>query len=123
MQTLSFIHERLSVTILLFVLALGIWGFWNFLRGEGVTGSYWGALAIAVGLLVIEGLIGVVLYVQGARPSRGILHILYGIVSVLAFPAAFTFTRGRTTRYESLIYAVVALFLAGITLRAQTTGG
>lgn len=123
MQILTLIHSRLSVTMLLFMIALAVWGFWNYLRGAGVTGSYWGGLAIGEGLIVVEGILGGVLYALGLRPERDVLHILYGIVAVISIPSAFAFTRGRTGRYEVLIYALIALFLAGITSRAQTTGG
>ena len=123
MATLTFIHARLSVTMLLFMLALGLWGLWNFLRGEGMSGSYWGGLAIGEGLVIVQGLLGVALYALGGAPSRGILHILYGVVSIIALPAAFSFTRGRSTRYETLIYAIIALFLAGVSIRARLTGG
>jgi heme A synthase len=123
MEILTFIHNRLSVTTLLFMLALGLWGLWDFLRGEEVTGSYKGGLAIGEGLVIVQGLIGVALYALGGAPARGILHILYGTVSMIALPAAFFFTRGRTTRYETLIYAIIALFLAGVSIRARLTGG
>ncbi len=124
MDLLRVLHNGLSNTTVLFMLALGLWGLWNFLRGEGVTGSYWGALAIGEGVVVLEALIGVALYLAGSNgPARGVLHILYGVVAVLCLPAAFSFTRGRSSRYEVLIYAVIALFLAGIANRAQTTGG
>ncbi len=123
MATLIFVHERLSITILLFAAALGLWGFWNYLRGEGVTGSYMGALAIAMGLIVVEVALGVILFLQGLRPPRSGMHLLYGVVALITLPAAFAFTRGRTGRYESLIYAVIALFLVGIAIRLRTTGG
>ena len=123
MEALTFIHNRLSVTTLLFMLALGLWGLWDFLRGEEVTGSYKGGLAIGEGLVIVQGLIGVVLYALGGAPARGILHVLYGIVAIISIPGAFFFTRGRTTRYETLIYAIIALFLAGVSIRARLTGG
>ena len=123
MSVLRVLHTGLANTTLLFMLALGIWGLWNFFRGEGVTGSYWGALAIGEGVAIVEGVIGVALYLAGSPgPARGWLHVLYGIVAVLCIPSAFAFTRGRSTRQEVLIYAVMALFLAGIASRAQTTG-
>ncbi|WP_029214882.1 hypothetical protein [Kallotenue papyrolyticum] len=120
---LAFVHERLNVSILLFVAALGCWGLWNYLRGAGVSGAYLGAVVIAVGLIAVEALLGLVLYLQGPRPPRIALHMLYGIVALLSFPAAFAFTRGRVGRAEALIYAVVAFFLVGIALRLRTTGG
>ena len=122
MNVVILIHDRLSVSALLFMGALTLWGFWNYFRGQGVSGSYWGGLVIGEGLMVVEAIFGITLYLLGAVPARGWLHALYGLVAVLSIPSAFAFTRGRAGRYESLIYALIALFLVGITLRAQTTG-
>lgn len=123
MDVLILVHNRLSVTTLLFMLALSIWGLFNYARGEGVTGSYWGSLVIAELLVLVEGLLGAALYANGLRPARTTIHILYGIVLALSFPGAFSFTKGRSGRLEALIYAVVAFFLAGVTIRARLTGG
>ena len=123
MATLVFIHDRLSVTVLLFMLLMGVWMLWNYLRGEGMTGSLWGALVIGEILILVEGLLGATLFLGGHRPARSAIHILYGIVLALSLPAAFFYTRGRNSRAETLIYAIVALFLAGVTIRARLTGG
>src|SRR6187399_159740 len=123
MATLAFIHDRLSITVLLFMIALGFWGLWNYLRGEGLTGSFWGALAVGELLILLEGLLGATLFLGGHRPARSAIHILYGIVLVMSLPAAFFYTRGRNSRAETLIYAIVALFLAGVSIRARMTGG
>jgi len=123
MDTITFIHNRLSITMLLFMAALGIWGLWNALRGAGMSPSYWGGLAIGQGLIVAQTVIGILLYILGGVPARGLLHVLYGVAALISIPAAFAFTRGRSTRYESLIYAIIALFLAGVTVRARLTGG
>ncbi len=109
--------------MLLFMVALGIWGLWNALRGAGMSPSYWGGLVIGEGLIAAQTVIGIVLYVLGGVPTRGLLHVLYGVAALISIPAAFAFTRGRSTRYESLIYAIIALFLAGVTVRARLTGG
>ncbi len=123
MATLSFIHARLSVTVLLFMLALGLWALWSYLRGEGMSGSLWGGLVIGELLILVEGLLGAVLFAAGLRPERSAIHILYGVFLAVALPGAFSFTRGRSSRSEALIYALVALFLAGVTIRARLTGG
>ncbi len=123
MAALAFIHDRLSITVLLFMLAVGLWALWSYLRGEGVTGSLWGALVVGEILIVVEGLLGATLYFGGYRPVRSAIHILYGIVLMMSLPAAFSFTRGRGTRAETLIYAIIALFLAGVSIRARLTGG
>ena len=123
MTTLAFLHERLTITVLLFMSALGLWGIWSYLRGEGVTGSYWGALVIGEILLVLQGIIGAALFAGGARPSRTAIHILYGVFLAVALPGAFSFNRDRSNLLEPLIYGLVALFLAGVSIRARLTGG
>ncbi len=123
MDTLQFIHARLSITVLLFMLALGLWGLWSYLRNEGVSGSLWGAMAVGEILIVVEGLLGAGLFVAGQRPARTAIHILYGVFLAVAMPGAFSFTRGRSARSEALIYGLVALFLAGVAIRARVTGG
>ena len=123
MSTIAFIHDRLSITVLLFMVALGLWGLWGYLRGSGVSGSLWGALVIGEVLIVVEGLLGAGLFLAGSRPARPAIHILYGIFLAVALPGAFSFTRGRTARFEALVFALVAFFLAGVTIRARLTGG
>lgn len=122
MAALPILHARLVVTILLFFGALAIWGFVNYLRGEGVTGSYKGALAIGELLVIAEFILGIILFISGARPFRPSIHILYGIVALISVPGTFAYTRGRDGRWEQLIYVTICLFLCGIALRALTTG-
>jgi hypothetical protein len=122
MTTITLLHARLVTTILLFFGALAIWGFVNYLRGEGVTGGYRGALAIGELLMIAELLLGIALFASGARPFRPSIHILYGIVAVITLPGTFAYTRGRDGRWEQLIYVTVCLFLCGIALRSLTTG-
>lgn len=122
MAAFPILHARLVVTILLFFGALAIWGFVNYLRGEGITGSYKGALAIGELLVIAEFILGIILFISGARPFRPSIHILYGIVAIITVPGTFAYTRGRDGRWEQLIYVTVCLFLCGIALRAITTG-
>ena len=122
MATLAVLHARLVVTILLFFGVLSVWGFFSYLRGHSISGSYKGALAIGELLMVAEFVLGVLLLLSGAQPYRLSIHILYGIVAIIGLPGAFAYTRGRDDRWELLIYVVVCLFLCGIALRALTTG-
>jgi len=122
MATLAVLHARLLVTILLFFGALSIWGLFGYLRGQNISGSYKGALAIGELLMLAEFVIGVLLLLSGAQPYRLSIHILYGIVAIIGLPGAFAYTRGRDDRWELLIYVAVCLFLCGIALRALTTG-
>ncbi|MCS7220959.1 MAG: hypothetical protein RML36_02205 [Anaerolineae bacterium] len=119
---LTEIHDRLGNTALLFVLALSVWGWWRFARRQGIPPSYWGALIIAELVILAQGALGAYLWFSGLRPARDI-HILYGIVSALAIPGAYVYTKGREGRAEMLVYSAVTLVLAGLILRAITTGG
>jgi hypothetical protein len=122
MATLALLHARLLITILLFFGALAIWGFFGYLRGQGVSGSYRGALAIGELLMLAQFILGVLLLLNGQQAYRQAIHILYGIVAIITLPGTFAYTRGRDGRWERLIYVAVCLFLCGIALRALTTG-
>jgi hypothetical protein len=122
MAHLALLHSRLQVTVLLFMLAVAVWGFFNYIRNQGVSGGYAGALVIGQLLLMAEALIGLILLFGDFRPVRLGVHILYGVAAVLCLPGAFAYTRGRDGRWEGLIYATVCLFLAGIAIRAFETG-
>ena len=122
MTWLLLMHTRLLTTILLFFGALALWGIVSYLRGHGVSGSYLGALAIGELLMLSEALIGVGLWFGGNVAPRQSIHVLYGIVAVLTLPGTFAYVRGRDSRWEQLIYAVVCLFLCGVALRALETG-
>ena len=122
MAALAVLHARLLVTILLFFGTLSIWGFFSYLRGQSISGSYKGALAIGELLMLAQALIGVALWIAGREAYRQAIHVLYGIVAVIMLPGTFAYVRGRDSRWEQLIYAVVCLFLCGIALRALETG-
>ncbi len=121
-MTLSEVHARLANTALFYFLLLSLWGYWRFFRKEGVNASYWGALAIAELLILVQGGVGAYLWLVGLRPDRGI-HLLYGVVSAMAIPAAYAYTQGRSQRPEILIYGTAMLITVGLILRAVATAG
>jgi heme A synthase len=116
------VHARLANTAIFFCLALALWGFWRFFRKKGIDPSYRGAAIIAELLILVQGALGAFMWFSGLRPARGI-HLLYGIVSALAIPLVYTYTKGREERPEMLLYGVAFLVLVGLLLRAVATGG
>ncbi|MFN2196561.1 MAG: hypothetical protein ACK2UW_10620 [Anaerolineales bacterium] len=122
-MTLTLVHDRLSLTALMYIVILGVWGLWRYFRGQGLAGSFWGALVVAEIVILIQGLLGGYLWISGLRPLRGGIHILYGITSALVIPGVFAFTRGESDRRVMLIYAIALLFLAGLIIRGISTGG
>lgn len=117
------LHDGLGNAAMLFALILAIWGFWRYARGEGVGGDYLGAVVVAEGLLLVEGLVGGLLLAGGNGLERPQLHILYGITALISFPALFAYTRGRGERLEQLLWALVALFVWGLTIRLRQIAG
>lgn len=121
-MSLTFIHQRLATSMLLYLLIAGLWGLVRYLRGKGVDSNYWGILAIGELLFLAQAVIGLTLLLSGGQPQRGI-HALYGIVSAISLPAYFAFTRGRDDRSAALVYALLCFFLIAINFRAIATAG
>jgi hypothetical protein len=119
-MTLTEFHGRLSNAVLIYVVILGVWGFYSYLRRRGISEGYWGALVIGEILILAQGVVGAVLWYQGLRPDRG-LHVLYGIVTALGIPAVYVYTRGREGRAENLAYGSMALIVALLAYRAVVT--
>jgi hypothetical protein len=121
LELFSLVHDRLSVTVMLFMAAVGVWGIVAYLRGQSLSGSYAGALAIGEALVLVQMAAGATLLVAGARPPTA-THYLYGITAILALPFAWSWLRGRSQRQALLIYSLVALFIFGLAVRGVITG-
>ena len=121
MELLTVLHDRLSVTVMLFMAAVGAWGVFAYIRGQAVSGSYAGALAIGEVLVLAQVAAGVLILTTGARPPSP-THYLYGITAVLVLPFAWSYLRARNQRQALLIYSLVALFIFGLAVRGMTTG-
>lgn len=115
------IHNRLSGTASLFVAVLAFWSLYLRIRNRGLDGSWIGAAIIGEGLIIVQGLLGGYLYLQGLGSAlpRPFMHILYGVVAVLTLPAAYSYFAGlEDDRVKTLALALVCAFLWGILQRA-----
>ena len=120
--TLPVLHNNLANSVLLFMGIAGIWGIVTRYRHQAITGNYWGILAVGELLIMGQGFLGAYLWIIGERPGRMGVHVLYGIVAVIALPAYYAITKGRDDKYASLVYGLLCLFLAAISVRAMVTG-
>jgi hypothetical protein len=120
--TLLLVHDRLATTVLLFMVAVGLWGLLIYSRGGSLSSSFFGALIIGQGLIVVQVLAGVALLAVGGMPATGV-HFLYGITAILVLPFVWSYFRERDQRRALLIYSLLALFIAGLAIRGMTTGG
>ena len=121
MSTLLFLHNGLFRAGLLITVVIGIWGLVFYFRKLPTSGGYRSTLVLTEGLFILQGLVGIALFLGGSRPHDG-LHWLYGILLVILLPIAATYTSGRDRRREPLVYGIAGIFMAGLTLRAFTTG-
>lgn len=121
LETFLLFHDRLSLTVMMFMLALGLWGLFAYVRGQAMSGSYAGALVIGEILVTVQVVAGLALLTYGARPPSP-THYLYGITGILVLPFAWTYMKDRDQRQALLIYALIALFIFGLAIRGMTTG-
>jgi hypothetical protein len=118
--SLSDVHGLLANSVLLYAGIAAILGLIAYFRHTGVGGSYWGILVLGELLFVAQGTIGILLWINGAEPAR-VVHILYGVVSVISLPGYFAFSKGKDDRDATLAYALICFFLVGVGLRATLT--
>lgn len=122
MDFVFLMHDRLSTTVLIYFLVVGLWGVFEFARGGSLGGNIAGALIIGQILVLVQGAFGLALYVEGPRPQDPV-HILYGITAVLVLPFVWSYVRDKAPRQGLLIYSLVALFIFGLAIRGMTTAG
>ena len=116
------IHSRLASTASLFIGILALWALFLRLRGRGLDSSWVGAAVVGELLLIAQGLLGAYLYWIGLGVvlPRPFLHILYGVVSVITLPAAYTyFGQLEDERVKTMAMALACAFLWGILQRAS----
>jgi heme A synthase len=121
LSTILLLHDRLALSVVLFMVAVGLWGMFTFFTGGGLSGSLTGALLIGQVLVIIQGLLGLALVIDGFRPISSV-HYLYGITAAIALPFIFTYTKDRHPRQTLVMFSLGALFIAGLAVRGMTTG-
>jgi heme A synthase len=122
-MSLVLVHDRLANTAALFIAILGVWALVLRVRNRPLDSAWFGAAVIGEVLIIVQGLLGGWLYLQGlgAALPRPFMHILYGVVAVLTIPAAYGYFGGlEDENVKSLAMAFVCLFLWGIIMRATS---
>jgi hypothetical protein len=119
---LQFIHSRLALSIIIYAFAMGAWAALIFFRKKEIDSSYWGALVIGEVAMLVQGVLGILMFIFGLRPAD-ILHILYGVLVAFSWPGTYIYTHARQGRAEAGIYAMVSFFIFGLAIRAIMTGG
>ncbi|HXN02250.1 MAG TPA: hypothetical protein VN973_10230 [Candidatus Dormibacteraeota bacterium] len=121
MSVLLVFHNGLFRTGLLITAFIGLWGLVTYFRKQPSSGSFRATLVLTEALFIIQGLVGVLMFANGRRPHDN-LHWLYGVLLVIVLPIAMSYVSGREPRREPLVYGIAGLFMAGLSIRAFTTG-
>ena len=121
LSVLLLLHNGLFRTGLVITVIIGVWGLLTFFRRQPSSGSFRATLVLTEALFIVQGLVGVLMFVNGRRPHDN-LHWLYGVLLVILLPIAATYVSGREPRREPLVYGIAGLFMAGLTIRALTPG-
>ena len=116
-------HKDLFTSVVLFFIVCAVWGLFLFARSQAPSGSYLGALIIGEGLIILQGLSGLVLVATGYKPHDG-LHWLYGIVLLFTLPVIYgAWAQKRSDRMAALYYALGCILIVLIAaVRSSGTG-
>jgi hypothetical protein len=121
MPPLAEVHTLIARAVSIFTLLVTLFAVFRLIRNAPLGSDFWGAVVIGEGLIVVQAIVGVILLIQGAVPGR-VIHYLYGVLTVLAWPAAYTYSREQDIRRETITWVLVSAFLFGLSLRAAGTG-
>lgn len=121
LETLALFHDRLSLTVVFFMFAVGLWGLLAFARGASLGGSISGAMVIGQILIMLQVVLGVALLIGDRRPIDS-MHYLYGVTILIVMPFAYSYLQRRDPRQALLFFSLVALFIGGLAIRAISTG-
>jgi heme A synthase len=122
LETFNSLHGFGARVLLIFALLLGVWGAFTYFRNQKLSGGFRSSYLIMAGLTPLQGLLGVAALVAGGSPSKGLLHMVYGVFAVLFLPGAYLYSRGGTDRREALILAGASLIVSIAYFRGISTG-
>lgn len=109
---LSDLHTIFFNAHILFSVFLGLWSVSMAMRGESISGNFWGAIATITLLGAGVTVIGIIMTAQGLRPERLTLYYLYMAWLVIIMPGLFTILRGRDDRDAAIAFGILCLFNA-----------
>jgi heme A synthase len=115
------LHTIVARAFSAFTLIVTLLAAYRLIRRERLGPDFWGAVVIGEGLVALQAILGIALLVMGGQPARGEIHYLYGVLTLLSWPAAWSYARNQEDR-ETLIWMLVSAFLFALSLRATLTG-
>ena len=117
---MSSLHVYLGIALLVSNVVAAVWGILAW-RGTVAAGR-WFAQALALSHTLAFGEAALGLSLLGRSDETEGLHEIYGFLPAGIVIAAYTM-RSDDERRNILVFAVAAAAIAGLTIRAATTGG
>ena len=108
MDAVLSLHGRVAYALVLYYVAVGIWGLFLGIRGSGPSPGFRGAIAVAVIASLAQG-------------GLGLLVMLFLRPLADALPFAVSLVRDRAPRGQSVALGFAALFTAGLAIRGIIT--
>jgi hypothetical protein len=108
-----------NASLLMSVLLAG-WGLFTFFARRPLSGGYRSTLYLAEGLFVVQGILGLVLLAT-AHHLRDPLHLLYGVLLVIAIPIGAGYGGGWEGRRQALVFGILGVIMAALSVRALMT--
>jgi heme A synthase len=122
LSILAFLHQRFAIALILLAVLLGIWGALGFLRNRQVSGGFRSTYVLMIGLLAVQGLLGVVLLFLDGQPREGIVHLVYGIFAAVFLPGMY-FYAARGSRAREAAFLAASCWIVAVAFgRGFTTG-
>jgi hypothetical protein len=114
------LHSLFARTIVLYYALVGLWGVFLAIRKADLPPAYRGALIIGVVMGLIQAAVGLTLLLTVGHP-RDDLHYLYGASVILTLPLVASYIADKKFS-RVLAFGLANLFMAGLAIRAITTG-
>ncbi len=115
------LHATVGILVVALNLAAGLWALAVY-RGRARAGrAFQQVLALSHTLVLGQALLGLTL-LSGARRAAAELHYVYGLLPGALVVFAYS-ARTDDVRRNVLVFAVAALLITGLSIRAYTTGG
>jgi hypothetical protein len=114
------LHGLIARSLVLYFALVGLWGVYLAIRKADLPPAYRGALFIAVVVGLIQAGVGLTLLLTVGHPPSD-LHYLYGASVILTLPLVASYIADKKFS-RVLAFGLANLFMAGLAIRAITTG-
>ena len=115
------VHQYLGLGIAGLFLLLSLWGLLQWIRNADPGQTYYRVLAIAQVGVVLQVIVGILMFAFEREGGLDPLHLAYGAFPVLVLFAAHRYS-SKLQGLEWVAFAIAGLFIFGLQLRGYMTG-